>query len=586
MDISAYKSINVSDVEFIEAVGERPIPVCIVSRDLISGKVTRVFQDDLLSMKEPPFDIGENALFVSYMAVAEFSFFKALGWKKPVHTVDLFVEYTLKMNGTGKKKDMSLLEVLDEYSLPHITKEEKEANIQLILRGGPWSDAERATILDYCESDVTETSALFTAMQKDIPDDCSLVRGEYMYSVACMEHNGIPLNIPLLERMKENWTGLRCKLIDDFNVKYHFFDEGYTRKYDRIREWILAWEKENGARWPRTAKNQYSLAKETLRELCKTYPEILPIKDTLIDVAGLRALNYTYGKDGRNRFPIRPFASKTSRNQPSTSKSIYGNGWTRGLIKPEPGTGIAYIDFCQEEFGIAAFLSDDKNMIRDYEGGDCYVAMGKRLSLIPSEGSKKSHPVQRDMCKTISLAILYYMSAWGLAQLLQCSYKEASKILKDLHAAYSDYFAWSDLMLSQARLDGFVETPLGWRLLVADESNRTLRNFPMQGSGGDILRVACILLTDAEITVLTPVHDAVLIQAPIPLLDQTVKDTIRLMTRASVSVIGHPIRAEAEQIICYPESYEPHKFKGLPMWLRIKELMTTKLLNYSISIWY
>jgi hypothetical protein len=66
------------------------------------------------------------------------------------------------------------------------------------------------------------------------------------------------------------------------------------------------------------------------------------------------------GVDGRNRALLSPFASKTGRNQPSTTKFIFGlSAWSRGLIQAAPGHGVAYIDWCQQEFGIAAALSRD-----------------------------------------------------------------------------------------------------------------------------------------------------------------------------------------------------------------------------------
>ena len=42
------------------------------------------------------------------------------------------------------------------------------------------------------------------------------------------------------------------------------------------------------------------------------------------------------GRDGRNRTLLSPFSAKTGRNQPSTTKFVFGPAkWVRGLIKPE-----------------------------------------------------------------------------------------------------------------------------------------------------------------------------------------------------------------------------------------------------------
>ena len=61
----------------------------------------------------------------------------------------------------------------------------------------------------------------------------------------------------------------------------------------------------------------------------------------------------------------------------------------------------------------------------------------------------------------------------------------------------------------------------GWQIHTRDELNdRSLRNFPMQANGAEMLRIACILLTEAGIRVCAPVHDALLIEAPLDELDR------------------------------------------------------------------
>ena len=67
---------------------------------------------------------------------------------------------------------------------------------------------------------------------------------------------------------------------------------------------------------------------------------------------------------------LSPFRAKTGRNQPSNSQFIFGpSTWLRGLIKPEPGRAVAYVDWSQQEFGIAASLSGDAAMMDAYRIG-------------------------------------------------------------------------------------------------------------------------------------------------------------------------------------------------------------------------
>ena len=56
---------------------------------------------------------------------------------------------------------------------------------------------------------------------------------------------------------------------------------------------------------------------------------------------------------------------------------------------------------------------------------------------------------------------------------------------------------------------------------------RSLRNFPMQANGAEMLRIACILGTERGIEVCAPVHDAVLIAAPVERIDAEVGGNAR-----------------------------------------------------------
>ena len=72
---------------------------------------------------------------------------------------------------------------------------EKEDMRALILRGGPWTEDERAAILDYCEGDVEALERLLPAMLPKIDLPRALLRGRYMAAAAAMEHAGTPIDV-------------------------------------------------------------------------------------------------------------------------------------------------------------------------------------------------------------------------------------------------------------------------------------------------------------------------------------------------------------------------------------------------------
>ena len=109
------------------------------------------------------------------------------------------------------------------------------------------------------------------------------------------------------------------------------------------------------------------------------------------------------------------FRSRTGRCQPSNTKYIFGPSvWLRGLIQPPEGWGVAYIDWCQQEHGIAAVLSGDAAMQAAYLSGDPYLEFAKQAGAVPADATKKTHGPKRELFKQCVLAVAYGMEAEGL----------------------------------------------------------------------------------------------------------------------------------------------------------------------------
>ena len=94
-----FKEVIAIDFEFCGDDGDLKVPVCLVASNLSTGKISYYWRDELLSMRSPPFDVGEDCLIVSYYASAEFSMFRVLKWEIPIHNFDLFTEFRCMTNG-------------------------------------------------------------------------------------------------------------------------------------------------------------------------------------------------------------------------------------------------------------------------------------------------------------------------------------------------------------------------------------------------------------------------------------------------------------------------------------------------------
>jgi DNA polymerase I len=293
--------------------------------------------------------------------------------------------------------------------------------------------------------------------------------------------------------------------------------EGTTLRPDLFEKYL----EHEGIRWPRSANGKLRLDADTFKERARAHGQLEPLRQLRKSVGELRMNNLTVGRDGRNRTLLSPFGSVTGRNQPSSSKSIFGpSRWIRSLIRPEPGHGLAYIDYSSQEIGIAAALSGDAMLAEAYRSGDPYLAFAKSARLAPADATKSSHMAVRERCKAIVLGVNYGMGSASLALSAGVAEVEARELLEQHRRTYRRFWEWLQDRVDGAMLRGHIDTVFGWRMHVGPDQNpRSLMNFPMQANGAEILRLACIAGTEAGIEICAPVHDAVLIHAPLERLD-------------------------------------------------------------------
>ncbi len=278
-------------------------------------------------------------------------------------------------------------------------------------------------------------------------------------------------------------------------------------------------------------------------------------------------------QDGRNRCLLSAFRARTGRNQPQSSQHILGAAaWLRGLIRPDPGWGLAYIDWCQQEFGIAAALSRDAAMQEAYTSGDPYLRFAQQAGAIPPEGTRASHPLIRTLYKECALAVQYGMGAQALAGKIGRPMAYAQALLQQHRRTYPHFWRWSDRVVDHAMLHNRVSTVFGWTLHVTAETKPTaLRNFPMQANGAEMLRLACCLATERGVRVCAPLHDALLIEAPLEAFNAAIARTQQAMAEASQLVLdGFALRSDVQRV-CYPERYSDDR--GQPMWETIQDLL-------------
>jgi DNA polymerase I len=563
-----FREIWVADFEYRAAPGEHPWPVCMVAEEVKTGRVIRLWRNELLALRHPPFEVGSQALFVAYFASAEFSCFLELGWRLPENVVDLYAEHRNETNGEKTPCGDGLLGALALRGLAHIDAGEKDEMRRLILDQCVWSDEEKRKILDYCASDVMGTCALFTKMAPSIDWPRALLRGRYMKAVSHMERTGVPIDTELHQRLIADWDTLKGDLVAAVDADFGVY-ECTTFKANRFADFLSA----RRIAWPKDTRGALRLDDDTFRDQARRWPELQPLHELRATLSGLRLTGLEVGSDGHNRCLLSPFRAVTGRNQPSNTKFIFGPArWMRGLIRPPEGSGIAYIDFASQEIGIAAALSGDERMADGYQEGDPYLAFAKAARLVPPDGTKASHKTVRDRCKAIVLGINYGMGPDSMAAAAGITPAEAKELLRLHHDTYRPFWRWIGDTVSSAMLTNKMQTVFGWRRRVGRDANpRSLMNFPMQANGAEMMRIAAIAATEAGIQVCAPVHDAFLIAAPLDRLEADITAMRDMMTKAGRAVTGGlDIRTDAE-IVRWPDRYKDER--GRAMWEKVMSLL-------------
>jgi hypothetical protein len=565
-----FRQVWLVDTEFRAPDGEPPEPICLCAREFFSGRAERLWLWGAPCPAAPPFCIGTDSLFVAYYASAELGVFQAFGWPMPARILDLYAEFRCLTSGRPAPCGNSLLGALAAFGLPCMDALAKEDMRRLAMRGGSFNGHEARELVDYCQEDADALAPLLAAMLPYLDLPRALLRGRYLAAVARMEAAGVHLDTEALDTLRDRWEAVQDRLIARIDADFGVFDGRHFCEASFQR--YLA---RHDIPWPRLASGALQLSGDSFEEMTVSYPALKPLHDLRVTLAQLKEWKLAVGGDGRNRVLLSPFASKTGRNQPSTAKYIFGPAvWLRSLIKPDPGMAIAYVDWEQQEFGIGAALAGDLAMQAAYRSGDPYLTFAQQAGAVPPNATKATHKAERELFKLCALGVQYGMGAESLARRIGKQLAAGRELLELHKGTYPAYWRWSDAVQDCAMLRGYLDTVFGWRVHVGTDANpRSLRNFPLQGNGAEMLRVACCLATERSIRVCAPVHDALLVEGPAREIESVVEATQEAMREASELVLpGFPLRTEAK-LTRWPDRYRDDR--GERMWRLVWESIGT-----------
>jgi hypothetical protein len=569
------------DTEYGQTPDGRPDIRCLVAKEM-AGKhpPVRLWCDELRRFPAPPFDISDDSVFVAYNATAELGCFLELGWPMPRNIVDLWPEYCAITNGErGRKERTRLIDMMSYYHLDHIAAVEKADLQQLALRGPPYTDSEKRELLEYCESDVDALLALLR--QPEVVADLAkfhpreiLFRGRFMAAQTRSNRTGIPLDVPLLEAIREHRGAIYQAVIDDYETRYGWgiFENGEFRN-DRAAAYLVR----EGIRLPVTRKTRRpSFKDEVLKQAEERYPQLAPLRECRRTLEVLSRFELSSDADGRSRFFANNFGTITGRNRPPGKEFVFLlPGWARFLIQPPPGYGIGYLDYSAQEVIIAAALSGDEKMIADYYR-DIYIQQAIKQGRAPVDATKASLPRERDVFKTMVLGMNYGQTEFGLSTRLAIGLEEARDMRRQYLDGYPRFARWRQSYMNGVRRRGRrYFTPLGWPLWTDGlrrnakgeprsraGAMRAMSNHPVQATGGDMMRLVMVAATEAGIEVCASLHDGFLVIAPQERLDRDVAWMTRIMKAAGKKLLGVEVMVGKPEIFRWPDRFVPEDKKG------------------------
>ena len=556
--------------------GELPEIRCFCAAEMRSGTTIQYWVNELAD--QPPISMGSQAIILAHNWKAEISCFKVLGWPDPQKPIDTMIEADrVKMTAGAGYRPTSLKRLLEQSKLPAI--EEKEEMRELAMenrRSALFAPKERQALLDYCLEDCLALLKLWPKIQDKInsymPDEETAFfwayrRAKYVFCCADCDLYGVPVDQGLWDKMISKQPQIHSGLHAKLKEQYGCSDGVAHFKIAGLKQYI----QHNQLKWPMTPTGLPKTDEATLDRMAATHPQLIQFADLFKTLRKARAGNLNI-HNGRCYSKIWPFAQAGTRNSAKSNFIFAAARWLRGLIKPEPGTGIAYLDYGREEVLIQAVLAQCPAYLRAYYSEDMHTANGKRFGLIVEGMDKASFKAARTLAKTCTFRIQYGGQAVGLSQSLGIPLAKAEQIIRAYRRDFPEIQQWRQRVESTAIAQRYLLSPDGSVLKFNENINpRTACNFPIQATGAAILRWTQIRLREQGIKVLCPVHDAILVEYPLDTKEETLRVCQEEMVTAGKLFLNeNKLLVDVENEVTAPDSFPT----GNPeIWDMVMELI-------------
>ena len=206
----------------------------------------------------------------------------------------------------------------------------------------------------------------------------------------------------------------------------------------------------------------------------------------------------------------------------------------RQAVIPDDGCLFLSADYSQIELRLMAHFSQDPHMVEAFRSGqDVHAATAAKIFGVTIKDVTKE---QRRQAKTANFGIIYGISAFGLAQQLDCSRSEAKALIDGYFAAFPGVIDYIERQKDLARQQGYAVTLFGRKRYLPDivSHNATVRSFaernavnsPIQGTAADIIKMAMVAISNRlkseglQAKMIMQVHDELNFNVPVNEVDR------------------------------------------------------------------
>ena len=368
-----------------------------------------------------------------------------------------------------------------------------------------------------------------------------------------MEAAGVRIDVPKLKQAEEALT-------EELNALeqriYALAGEPFNINSPRQVGELLFDKLQLDSKAKKSKTGQYSTSEEVLVAL-KEKHEIVGL---ILDYRELKKLISTYistlpgyiAADGKIHTTYNQTVTATGRLSSSNPnlqnlpiRSERGR-FIREAVIPDEGCLFLSADYSQIELRLMAHFSQDEHMLAAFRSGqDIHAATAAKIYGLPIDQVTKD---QRRKAKTANFGIIYGISAFGLAQQLDCSRSEAKQLIDDYFAAFPRVISYIESQKELARQKGYAETLFGRKRYLPDihSHNATVRSFaernavnaPIQGTAADIIKMAMVSIhrrlkeENLQAQMIMQVHDELNFNVPVSEVDRVREIVVSEMQNA------------------------------------------------------